>query len=357
MDIRKLKIEEHHNTRKLWELVFEEDTSSFLNYYYAEKAKKNEIYVAEQESVIQGMLHLNPYKMAIGRNSFMGHYIVAVATNPDVRKQGIMRKLLFRSLQDMYKRGEVFTFLMPAAEAIYLPFDFRFVYTQRQGIIHGQKNVTTAVSIREAKDSDCQMLADFANDCLRDKDVYAKRNAAYYQCLIQELKSENGGIIIIEETNLCIGFFLYAQVPEYLIREPLLRNGKEKCLEDAMGLLGNEQEQKIRCVGYDGEMFDVEEKPMIMFRILHPELVFEEMKAKEDVELSIAIEDPMIKENNKVWQLRAKQGEYVTVSECIGTAEIKMDIAELASVLFGYTTNEKLAKLVPLSKIFLNEVV
>ena len=367
MDIHKLKIEEHHNTKKLWELVFKEDTNSFLNYYYQEKANENEIYIAEQgtviqENTIQGMLHLNPYEIVMGRKQFIGHYIVAVATHPNFRKQGVMRSLLSRSTRDMYERGEAFTFLMPAKEAIYLPFDFRFVYTQRQGIIQGRQDVAMNVSIREATNKDCQMLAEFANDSLQGKDIYVKRSDAYYQCLIQEMKSENGGIIIIEENNqaennLCIGFFLYAKMEEYLIREPLVRKGKEKYLEEAIYLLTNEQEQKVRCIGYEGEMFAVEEKPMIMFRILRPELVLEEMKAKKDMELSIAIKDPMIEENNKTWKICAKQGEYLSVSVCAGTADIHLSIADLTSILFGSATNEKLTALCPLANIFLNEVV
>ena len=39
-----------------------------------------------------------------------------------------MREVLTKALRDMNLEGRPFTFLMPAAEAIYRPFDFRFIW-------------------------------------------------------------------------------------------------------------------------------------------------------------------------------------------------------------------------------------
>jgi len=357
MEVRKLRINEHHNTRKLWELVFKEDTSSFLDYYYTEKTSENEIYVVEEKDEIRGMLQLNPYKLKVGESQFLTHYIVAVATHPDFRKQGIMKKLLHRSLQDMYNNKEAFTFLMPAAEAIYLPFDFRFVYKQKQGKILGSKPTVEELKIRKAQDEDFQMLADFANHCLRDKEIYALRDVHYYQCLRKEMQSENGDIIIIEEKDSVIGFYLYAKTSQYIIREPFLKKGKEQCLADAIMLLTSNVKEAVECLGYEGEMLETREKEMIMFRALHPEMIFETMKARENMELTVEITDPIITENNRSWRLQAKQGEYVFVSEHIGVADIKVSIAELSSVLFGYEVNEQFSMLQIPNRIFLNEVV
>lgn len=47
--LKKLKPEERGLTRTLWEQVFTEDTKEFLDYYYTEKTKNNEIYVIETD--------------------------------------------------------------------------------------------------------------------------------------------------------------------------------------------------------------------------------------------------------------------------------------------------------------------
>ena len=131
MKLRKLEQRENHRTRALWELVFSEDTKSFLDYYYYFKARDNEIFVIEEDGAIRSMLHLNPYMVQMEDKLHLCHYVIAVATEEDYRRRGYMRKLLCQAMQDMYDKKEPFTFLMPAAEKIYTPYDFRFVYAQR----------------------------------------------------------------------------------------------------------------------------------------------------------------------------------------------------------------------------------
>ena len=46
MKIRKLERQEHGNTRPLYETVFTEDSKSFVDYYYTEKTRDNQIYVS-----------------------------------------------------------------------------------------------------------------------------------------------------------------------------------------------------------------------------------------------------------------------------------------------------------------------
>ena len=65
MKIRKLETGEKLNTRKLYEEVFSEDSKDFVDYYYEEKVKDNQIYVVEEDGEIQAMLHLNPYELAV----------------------------------------------------------------------------------------------------------------------------------------------------------------------------------------------------------------------------------------------------------------------------------------------------
>ena len=64
MKIRKLETEEKQDTRKLYEEVFSEDSKSFVDYYYEEKLKDNQIYAVEEDGEIQAMLHLNLYELA-----------------------------------------------------------------------------------------------------------------------------------------------------------------------------------------------------------------------------------------------------------------------------------------------------
>ena len=126
--LKKLKPEERGLTRTLWEQVFTEDTKEFLDYYYTEKTKNNEIYVIETDHDIRAMMQLNPYVIQMGKKAVESRYIVAVATEPLYRHRGYMAELLSKTARDLYQQKMPFFFLMPASEKIYYPHNYRFIY-------------------------------------------------------------------------------------------------------------------------------------------------------------------------------------------------------------------------------------
>lgn len=276
MILRKLEQQEHNKTRKLWEDIFKEDTREFLDYYYSVKTATNEIYVIEKEQKIVSMLHLNPYPMRIGDEIYQTHYIVAVATDERYRKRGYMAALLNYAVQVMKERGEPFTFLMPAAEAIYRPFGFEFVYEQRQGTVTGKAGSDKNLEFVLAEKEDCREIAEFANVYLKEFDVVAWRDASYYETLLQEQRSENGGILLAKKQDKITGVFCFAKAegePYMEIREPLFIQ-KEMLQHAAYLLTGNETE-KVFCTGYGKET-----KPMIMAKVLLPEFTNDLRKGK-----------------------------------------------------------------------------
>ena len=266
MKIRKLEHWEHGKTRKLWEEIFTEDTKEFLDYYYTVKTRENEIYVIEEDDQIVSMLHLNPYQMRIGKEIFQTHYIVAVATDKDYRKRGYMAKLLNHAMQVMSDRGEPFTFLMPAAEAIYKPFGFEFVYDQKRGTVAGKQCEGQNLTFLMAKEKDCQEIADFANEQLKKYDIVTWRDEDYYKTLLKEQVSEEGGILIAKENDKIIGVFCFAKGERIEIREPIYC--QEQILKQAVYILTGNETEKVCCTGYG-----VETKPMIMAKVLCSEIL------------------------------------------------------------------------------------
>ena len=284
MILRKLEKQEYGRTRDLWEEVFKEDTKEFLDYYYSVKTLENEIYVIEEDNKIVSMLHLNPYQMRIGNKIYQTHYIVAVATHERYRKRGYMAKLLNYTMQIMQDRGEPFTFLMPAAEAIYKPFGFEFVYEQKRGNVTGKAHEKSGIIFAVAKEKDCQEIAGFANEFLKDYDVVTWRDASYYETLLAEQESENGGILLAKEGEKIVGVFCFAEsyvsdeehgesggldVQQSIkkrveIREPLFK--QKSILEQAVYHLTSSKTEEVFCSGYGSET-----KPMIMANVLQPE--------------------------------------------------------------------------------------
>ena len=340
--LKKLKPEERGLTRTLWEQVFTEDTKEFLDYYYAEKTKNNEIYVIETDHDIRAMMQLNPYVIQMGKKAVESRYIVAVATEPLYRHRGYMAELLSKTARDLYQLKMPFFFLMPASEKIYYPHNYRFIYAADvwsakgtdgeeltiQKIVELQND--SGVRLRKAEEKDCKKLGDFAEEVLEKQkiQVYTKRDAAYYMRLLKEQESEKGGILIAEQ---------------------------------------------------DGEILKKEEKkkPLIMARLLNVESLLSSMVCKEEMDLEFVLYDPIIRENNCLFMLKGNEEHLVVRTRTAHTGKDdvvqKISIDALTSIVFGYKELEKIeeeekeifsaefkeeiSKLMPFSPVFINEIV
>ena len=402
MEVRLLKQQEHGKTRLLWEKVFQEDSKAFLDYYYFFKTRENSVYVVEEDEEIRSMLHLNPFLIQVGEGQFDVRYIIAVATEESYRKRGYMGMLLRKAMQAMYQEKQPFTFLMPAAEAIYTPYDFRFVYDQnvwKYTVVEKQEQKSLPVS--EAGIGDGADLAAFFMEYFSERfQIYAVRDEQYYQ---------NGGIAILKRSEKIVGCFLYGDEDGLEIREPLYLKEYETEFWAAVGKVcekhgqkealvyaGISEEEKIGTVEFQ------KQKPTIMVRILHLESLLRLLKTKagEQIDCSFAVLDSILTQNSRVWKLQsspigeseegeeavkeadvAKEVEKQRLSDCETKIYVRetedsegvLSIAALTSLLFGYKSVEEVAeepdvflserlkgelkKIQPFDKIYLNEIV
>lgn len=411
MEVRLLKQQEHGKTRLLWEKVFQEDSKAFLDYYYFFKTRENSVYVVEEDEKIRSMLHLNPFLIQVGEGQFDVRYIIAVATEESYRKRGYMGMLLRKAMQAMYQEKQPFTFLMPAAEAIYTPYDFRFVYDQnvwKYTVVEKQEQKSLPVS--EAGIGDGADLAAFFMEYFSERfQIYAVRDEQYYQTMLFEQQSENGGIAILKRSEKIVGCFLYGDEDGLEIREPLYLKEYETEFWAAVGKVcekhgqkealvyaGISEEEKIGTVEFQ------KQKPTIMVRILHLESLLRLLKTKagEQIDCSFAVLDSILTQNSRVWKLQsspigeseegeeavkeadvAKEVEKERLSDCETKIYVRetedsegvLSIAALTSLLFGYKSVEEVAeepdvflserlkgelkKIQPFDKIYLNEIV
>lgn len=383
--VRRLKRDEHGRTRALWEEIFSEDSPAFLDYYYTQMADHNEIYAIEDCRRLQAMLQLNPYQIQAGTYLGKMNYIVAVATKESCRGRGYMTALLKEACRAMYREGMPFTFLMPAAEAIYYPHGFRFIYRQKQGtVVSGQK--APYLECIPAEESDCVEAAAFAERLLKNEkaSVYAKRDVFYYKRIRREQISENGGLLMLRENGVLKGLVYFAsEGEEWELREPLLETAEgnqKEWLSQAAYQLCKKEGCRMHCEGFGTEP----EKPVIMARVVCLEAFFGCFMAKEDLEGDIRVSDAILPENEGRWHLSAKKGQPISASReiLIRAAALEgeekrekkpIPVSVLMSVLSGYLSIEELEraeesripaeaksllqKIKPWNKIVLNEIV
>ena len=168
--------DEKERSRGLYKEAFPEDTEKFVDFYYTCKTRDNQILALEQDGELVSMVHLNPYTMIVNGFETPVNYIVAVATGKEYRHRGYMRLLLVRALQDMAARNMPFTFLMPASERIYAPFDFVWIcpYTE----------LSPRVERMDAAGQNRYLAARYQ--------MFCKRDAVYLENLAAEKRAEEG---------------------------------------------------------------------------------------------------------------------------------------------------------------------
>ena len=172
-------------------------------------------------------------------------YIVGVATNKKYRRQGIMKSLLCRAMQDMREEKLPFAYLMPAKVEYYSPFGFYPVTAKQERhvlceISKGKELSSKAdfqyVSYSEVRtwdDKQQQELFRQIDGWISSRNqVYACHDAAYYDLLLKEKQCQDGDVLfafVNEDTtpNLC-GVFAYVMdettpyVEQVLCKESLL---------------------------------------------------------------------------------------------------------------------------------------
>lgn len=326
MIVRKLEQKDHGKTRALYEEVFFEDSKGFVDYYYSEKTKDNVIYIVEEDGKICSMLHLNPYTISLKGRETKSYYIVAVATKKEYRKRGFMRALLAKALEDMYEEGILFTYLMPAAEAIYTPYDFRTVYEQTKVLTKGSEKGELVL------EEDLLQLADMANSYLKEHyQLFAKRDVSYYTRLLKEYASENVEVFWRKDGDTVKE--VWAKMQE--------TNGKA---------------------------------PKIMIRIVDVRKMLMCMSVRMLTAACFTITDPWIEENNRCLSIIGTEFSGLTLMDSEAkNSEGTIPVSALSAFLFGAISVEELSKekgvtmterlkgelskFIPISDIYLNEVV
>ncbi len=215
------------DTRPLWEEVFSEDSKAFTDYYFANKASSNTVFICRHlpGGEIVSMVHLTPYEITVQKTVVPTYYIVGVATRESHRHKGLMSTLLNKSFEYAARLLCPFVFLMPANPAIYEPFGFSYIYSRPQysipEIIRSKKvyiNQFPVAGIQIQcleKETSSQMLAvlsDFAEKTLSAQyDYYLTRTPSYYRTLLLELYAQKGCIYTFYLHNCLEGYFLYTE--------------------------------------------------------------------------------------------------------------------------------------------------
>lgn len=386
----------------MWQEVFQ-DPEAFVQYYYSTMYEKNRVYMiwgneqekslletkqevtGQQQGIEQklcGMIHLNPYEMKVQDETMEIDYIVGVAVDETMRRRGIMRSMLKTTMEEMRKKKMPFTFLMPAKEAYYTPFDFRFVYERAIWNIQIDSLLPITVEGEVVEVLPCteeqeMALIEFCHDFWQQFMIAPVRTKEYWKQMKEELLAEQGEILLIKKQGMLCGYMTYVlEEQQMVIREIVTKESIEAIIQTFATKKQVSQfkvytdwfhdiEQLKKRIGNDCKQ-EMKRVPMIMFRILDIEAMLTKVRSTKECSMTFSLIDEFLPDNTGVY--RWTVGTTNAILEKVSQEEVDtvLTIAELTEHLFGYKKNEifhnqkeKLffEHIIPLSKIYISEIV
>lgn len=205
-----LDAEDKDETKHLWHMCFPEDSESFIEYYYKEKTKDNEILVKKDNGLLISMVQYNPYAVKLRGRLWKLDYLVGVATEESRRREGHFRDVFVKMLHDEEAAGKPITYLVPVNPAVYAPMGFTFIGNVASYELTEEAKQTLTRTVCQDTPEDCGRAAVYMEQWLGARyEMYTRRDAAYVSRLIKELASENGTLEFLERDGRLVGLDAY----------------------------------------------------------------------------------------------------------------------------------------------------
>lgn len=282
--------------RGLWERVFTDESRRYNDFYFKRKAADSLCYSfsTDASDSSQAMLIRTPYSVALrtetGAWKMKADYIVGVATDRDFRHQGFMDCILKYALNDMYKDGLPFTFLIPADPAIYSSYGFRYFYFRK----HFDKMLRFAAADGRYYDEELEEPSEewqqFEKKAVKKEySAYIRRSGRYYRDLFDECRADAGGTVMIRRKSdgTAAGCYTYITEDDRRVITGVAADGE---LEEVCALAGQQR------------------SPFMMGRIVNAQDALEQLRTKKKydrrVVLKFSLSDDIIAENNGCYECR-----------------------------------------------------
>ena len=368
MEIRYAKEEEIESIKEIWSYCFN-DTESFMKYYFNDKYKSENNVVALDEGKIISSLQLNQYKLLLNSKVYNTSYVVGVSTLPEGRGAGYMNKVMKFTLNELYKKGQLVSILMPIDYRLYRRFGYEHCYDQIEYTINTDdlKNFKSSGKMIKSNLSQIDDLIQIDRTFLNEVNGNVLKDEHYYENLFKEIQSEDG-FLYIHEGNEKDGYIVYfLQEDKMFVRELFYKN--IDALKSMLKFIYNHNTQckivtistptidKIRFILDNPKDSDIKIKPFMMGRVINVKKFIEDIDIENDINSSfnLLIEDKFIDENNGLFKISI-QNKKVSVEQLDKKGaekpqedfDIKLDINTLTQLSFSYIdVNEA---------IFLNDI-
>lgn len=348
MNIRFARECEKNNIMEIWNYCFN-DGPKFTEYYFNNKYKNYNTIIVEEEANIVSSLQLNQYKIQLNGKDYDTSYIVGVSTMPEARGRGYMKHIMDFTLNELYRKNQLVSILMPIDYRLYRKYGYEHCYDQ----IKYEINIEDLAGFK-SYGSLIKSNLDYINEMINIEKSFLEnlngkvvRDENYYENLFKEVESEDGHIYIHknEEYDGYIIYFINGD--NIFVREIYYKN--INALKGMLRFIYNHNTQcktvnitspiddKIRFILSNPRTVTIKIKPFMMGRVINFKKYLESLDVKNNGKLSliISVKDDYIKDNNKIFKITLENNR-LTVEEGNFEYDVEFNINTISQLAFSY---------------------
>ena len=352
MNIRFAKESDKNNIIDIWNYCFD-DGPKFTDYYFNDKYKHENTIVVEDDEIVSS-LQLNQYNLKLNDKIYDTSYVVGVSTFPQARGKGYMKHIMDFTLNELYRKNQLVSILMPIDYRLYRKYGYEHCYDQIEYEIDIEdlSGFKSKGFLKKAKLDNINDLINIENNFLKDLNGTIIRDENYYENLFKEVESEDGHIYIHED-ELKDGYIIYFINNENIFVRELYYNNLN-ALKGILRFLYNHNTQckkvtisspiddKIRFILSNPKTANIKLKPFMMGRVINFKKYLESLniKSNENLSINISVKDDFIKENNKIFKihlnnnkLNVESGDYIP--------DVEFNINTITQLAFSYINGKE----------------
>lgn len=348
MNIRFARECDQNNIMEIWNYCFN-DGPKFTDYYFNNKYKNYNTIVVEEEANIVSSLQLNQYKIKLNDKEYSTSYVVGVSTLPEARGRGYMKHIMDFTLNELYKKNQLVSILMPIDYRLYRKYGYEHCYDQIEYEINIEdlRGFKSLGSLKKASLNHINEMINIEESFLENLNGIVVRDENYYKNLFKEVESEDGHIYIHENEG-SDGYIIYFINGESIfVRELYYKN--INALKGILRFIYNHNTQckkvnitspvddKIRFVLSNPRTVTMKLKPFMMGRIINFKKFLESLNIESNNQSSliISLKDDYIKENNKIFKITLENNQ-LSVEEGKFDYDVEFNINTISQLAFSY---------------------
>lgn len=383
--IKKLTMEDYPEISALSQFSFQYELSTESYEKKRKEAERHDKWGYIVDDKLAGKAHIIPLQVMINGKSLHMGGISSVCTWPEYRRQGIAKKLMYRTLEEMDKHEQIISYLHPFHVGFYRKLGWELAFEKH--------NLTIPIEQLKRYDSEHNGYMIREKDKLKTKQMIYQTYATRFNGMLdrdklwwqQRVLTNRSAQIAIAYNNKDIaeGYIIY-EVKEDILRVQdyayVNKNGRNIIFtfianHDSMAKTVKLTVPKNDLLLYtlDNPLIENEMEPYFMIRIVNVQKFLETYPFKtENFELTIQVEDAFYEVNNGCYQIEHIDGktnvQKLTEQK---TAKVHCSIQQLSSVMIGYqcplhlhqyhliegdlSAIQKLASVVPVKQTFFTD--